>query len=41
MRLLVIIPVLAMIIGLIGVLMLGWLYEGPRRLIVGLKGGKI
>ena len=33
MRVLLIIPVIVMIIGLIGVLMLGWIYEGPRRLI--------
>jgi hypothetical protein len=41
MRLLIIFVIIPMMAMLISFLMLGWMYEGPRRLIVGLKGGKI
>ena len=36
-----VIVLITMIAGSVSVMMLGWIYEGPRRLIVRLKGGKI
>jgi hypothetical protein len=41
MRGLAAIVMIAMMVGMGFFLMLGWMYEGPRRLIVRLKGGKI